>query len=42
MYECYGDIMDMDNVIETNHSLIQHKISILRNKNIGTNESWQS
>lgn len=28
----------MENVFETNHPLIQHKISILRNKNTGTNE----
>lgn len=28
----------MENVIELNHPLIQHKISILRDKNTGTNE----
>ena len=28
----------MQNVIEINHPLIQHKITILRNKNTGTNE----
>lgn len=28
----------MENVIETKHPLIQHKISILRNRNTGTNE----
>lgn len=28
----------MENVIEIKHPLIQHKISILRNKNTGTNE----
>lgn len=28
----------MENVIESTHPLIQHKISILRNKNTGTNE----
>lgn len=28
----------MQNVIETTHPLIQHKITILRNKNTGTNE----
>ena len=28
----------MNNVFETNHPLIQHKISILRNKETGTNE----
>jgi uracil phosphoribosyltransferase len=28
----------MSRVFETNHPLIQHKISILRNKNTGTNE----
>ena len=28
----------MENVFETTHPLIQHKISILRNKNTGTNE----
>lgn len=32
-----GDI-NMGNIIETKHPLIQHKISILRNKNTGTNE----
>ena len=28
----------MENVTIFNHPLIQHKISILRNKNTGTNE----
>lgn len=28
----------MDNVIQTNHPLIQHKISLLRDKKTGTNE----
>lgn len=28
----------MENVIETRHPLIQHKISVLRNRNTGTNE----
>lgn len=28
----------MENVIVFDHPLIQHKISILRNKNTGTNE----
>ena len=28
----------MNNVIETKHPLIQHKISLLRDKNTGTNE----
>ena len=32
-----GDVK-MKNVIETSHPLIQHKISVLRNKDTGTNE----
>ena len=28
----------MDNVIEMSHPLIKHKISLLRDKNTGTNE----
>ena len=33
-----SNFSDMDNVFIMDHPLIQHKISILRNKETGTNE----